>query len=408
MAALTRFLWLWLLMLAVLPAGLARAWETGQADPWDWGVPVLAVAVVVGLLLARRGSAVLAWVAMGVVGPALLFCALAAGRMPDMGALPGLLALAVMGTFGGAWLRFPLPLAQGRLAAVALLALAGLLLWLGPARPIAPVPDRPKLAVLTALPLFWAEPGQAGAAPRDVPIIAVLRTRFTVEPLDDPSLLAGSGARRLLVAQPRALAPEQLVAIDNWVRAGGTALVLADPLLRWPSDLPLGDRRRAPAASLLAPLLTHWRFDPGTLASAEVRHFLPDGRLLTLSGAAIGKVLPQSGKIGRGQVLLLGDADLIDDRLWLADPVRPLDPRAWTADTPALLGEWLGAPIPGERRWMRTPADVIAGLRWAILAGTGWAILGAMLFGRPFATKRPGTKSENRLERIQENSLTHF
>ncbi|NWK94224.1 ABC transporter [Sphingobium lactosutens] len=402
MAALKRFLWLWLPMLAVLLAGLARAWRTGQADPWDWGSAAFMVAVVVGLLLARRGWAVFVWVALGAAGPALIFCALVAGRMPDMAAA-GLLALALSGIFGSAWLRSP-PMAvgvRGRVAGIFLLAIAALLFWFGPAHPVAPVPDRPKLAILTALPLFWAGPGQAGTGPRDAPIVTLLRTRFTVEPLDDPRRLARSGVRRLLIAQPRAMAPEQFVALDDWIRAGGTALVLADPLLRWPSDLPLGDRRRAPSASLLAPLLDHWGFVPGTLAHGEIRHVLPNGRLVTLSGAAMGSAVPERRRIGRGEAILLGDADLIDDRLWLADPARPLDPRAWVADTPALIAQWLGAPISGERRWMRAPADVILGLRWAILAGTGWAMLGAVLLIRQFTAKRAGTKSENQDERSQ-------
>ncbi|MCI4590061.1 GldG family protein [Sphingobium sp. BYY-5] len=407
-AALKRFLWLWLPMLAALLAGLSRAWRTGQADPWDWGVATAVVLAVVGLLLARRSWAVWTWVAVGAAGSALIFCALAAARMPDIPAGLGLSVVALLAVFGGAWVRHAL---LGRIAGAFLLALAGLLLWRGPAQPVTPVPGRPKLAVITGLPLFWAEPGGGGAALRDAPIIAVLRTRFTVEPIDDPLRLARSDVRRLLVAQPRALAPQQLVALDHWVRMGGTALVLADPLLCWPSALPLGDRRRVPSASLLAPLLAHWGFTPGSLVAGEIRHFLPDGHLVTLSDAGLfspADALPLRKRIGRGEVLLLGDADLIDDRLWLADPARPLDPRAWVADTPALVSHWLGASIPGERHWMRAPADVIAGLRWAILAGTGWAILGAMLLHAQFVAKKSGTKSENKPKRSQKSSSTHF
>lgn len=416
-AALKRFLWLWLPMLAVLLAGLARAWKTGQADPWDWGGSALVVAAIMGLLLALRGGVVLVWVALGTVGPVLIFCALAAGRMPDLWAVAGLLAVALLGVFGAAWLRSPPPIMSrdasrwrfrlsdvgvpGRVSGFLLLIVAALLLWFGPAQPIKPIAERPKLAIFTALPLFWDESGQVGKGPRDAPIVSVLRSRFAVEPLDDPRHLARSGARKLLVAQPRALAPEQLVAIDNWVRGGGTALILADPLLRWPSDLPLGDRRRAPSASLLQPLLAHWGFERGALASGEMRHFLPDGRLLTLSGAAMGDGVPLRRRIGRGEVLLLRDADLIDDRLWLADPDRPLDPRAWVADTPAVLSGWLGAPIPDERRWMRATDNVILGLRWAILAGTGWAILGAVLLAAQFVAKTGRTKRENKAKRSQ-------
>jgi len=78
----------------------------------------------------------------------------------------------------------------------------------------------------------------------------------------------------------------------------------------------------------------------------------------------------------------VGDADLIDDRLWLADPASPLDPRAWAADTPALVGHWLGVSIAQGRHWFREAGDVVTGLRWALIFGTGWAILGMVLFCR--------------------------
>lgn len=272
-----------------------------------------------------------------------------------------------------------------RLAAVGLLACAALLVWRGPAREIAPVADRPVLAVMTALPLFWDERGQAG--PTDAPIITVLRTRFTIAPVDDARALAASGARRLLLAQPRAMAPEQLVAIDRWVRDGGRAVVLADPLLRWPSALPLGDRRRAPSVSLLGPLLAHWGVVPGRIVAGETRHFLPDGGLVTLSdfqrlGGCGGDDVMTTCAIGRGRAVVLGDADLLDDRLWLADPARPRDPQVWSADTPARLAHWLGADIPGDRRWMRDRDDVVLALRWALIAGTIWAMLGSVLLAR--------------------------
>ncbi|MDO7834669.1 Gldg family protein [Sphingobium sp. HBC34] len=393
-AGLARFLWLWLPPLAIFLAGLRRAFLTGQADPWDWGVPAALLLAGAGLLLARWGWttltwATLAWVALGSAGMAMLFCAVAAARAPDPGAAIGLLLLALLAAFGGARLRPP------SVSGVLLLLLAALLLWRGPAHPIQPVPDRPGLAVITGLPLFWDEAGRAGR--RDAPIIAVLRTRFTVMPMDDARALATAGMDRLLLAQPRALTPVQLVAIDQWVRRGGTALVLADPLLRWPSDLPLGDRRRSPSISLLDPLLAHWGFHPdGAPKSMEIRHFLPDGDLLTLSGAQLHRGgLPAYRRIGRGKVLLLGDADPIDDRLWLADPAHPRDPRYWVADTPACIMRWLGGvPVPGDRRWMLEADDVQNGIRWALVAGTFWAVMGAILLRRERRGSRPGTKGE--------------
>jgi len=396
-AGLFRFLWLWLPALAAFLAGLHRAWLTGQADPWDWSMAAALVMAGIGFALGRRPLPLALCAGIGAAGMAILFCAVASGRAPPPLASAGLLAVAVLSAAGGRFLR-----GQGRPRAMGIGALivAALLVWRGPAQPLRQGADRPKLAIITALPLFWAEPGAGGMERRDAPIVTVLRTRFAVEPLDDPLRLAESGARRLLLAQPRAMTPAQMVALDDWVRGGGQALLLADPALRWPSGLPLGDRRRAPPVSLLGPLLDHWRMPlSGEIKGEERRHFLPDGALVTLSGAA-----PEPGgdaitrRIGRGAVTMVGDADLIDDRLWLADPARPLDPRAWSADTPAVILRWLGASMPPSRHWMRQADDVLAAIRWAVLAGTGWAMLGAWALRGAGGWVRPGTKRENGLE----------
>lgn len=232
---LTIFLTIFLPVVAALVAGLARAWRSGgQADPWIWALPAALMVALMGQLLAKNLWRWLLWIAIGATGAALIFCTIAAARPPDLWAAVGLLIMTLLAGFGSRGLR------EGgtRLIAVGLLVLAGLLAWRGPSQPLTAVADRPVLAVIAALPLFWAEGARA-----DAPIITVLRTRFTVRPLDDPRALAGSGARALLLAQPRAMTAEELVAIDAWVRAGGTALVLADPLLRWPTALPPGDRR---------------------------------------------------------------------------------------------------------------------------------------------------------------------
>ncbi|WP_069336262.1 Gldg family protein [Sphingobium yanoikuyae] len=394
---LSRLLTLLLPATLMLLAGLAVAWCTGQADPWCWGWPAMLLLVPTGWWLARRDFLHALWMGLGGAGMVLLFCALAAARMPDPWAMIGLLLLALAAAGGGAllWQRRRLP------ACVALAA-ALLLLGFGPARPISSQPDRPVLAVITALPLFWEE-GGAGTR-RDAPIVTLLRSRFEVRPIDDVRALAASGAPVLLLAQPRPMTPQALVALDRWVRDGGRLLLLTDPHLRWPSGLPLGDRRRAPMVGTLGPLLAHWGVRGGAVRDREIRHFLPDGRLLTMAGmqplSSGGRqevAVPLPLRIGRGEVLLLGDADLIDDRLWLADPARPLDPRAWSADTPALVAQWLGAEMPDGRRWMRDVADVRLGLRSALLAGTGWAILGLMLLRRRSGRNGMRTKSENKL-----------
>ncbi|WP_298394756.1 ABC transporter [Sphingobium sp.] len=420
-AACVRFLWLWPPSIGLFLAGLYRALLTGQVDPWDWGAPAAVALAGAGFVLARHSWRMRIWLALGGVGSVLLFCTLAAARAPDPLAALGLVVVGVLTVSAGAMLRKS-PSASSEVEKLSrnasrlrlrqtgvgllLLLFTILLLWRGPAQPVHPVPDRPALAVITGLPLFWDEMGRAG--PRDAPIITLLRTRFTVTPLDDPLQLKASPARRLLLAQPRALAPAQLVAIDQWVRDGGTVLVLADPLLRWPSDLPLGDRRRAPSVSLLQPLLTHWGFRPIDIKAAEIRDRTPDGYVVTLSGVQLFLTGPDDRIVGpndwivhrkpmgRGEVLLLGDADPIDDRLWLADPARPLDPRYWVADTPARVVHWLGgAPIPGDRRWMQDAQGVAQAVGRTLLAGMIWAIMGALLFRRERPGSSHGTKGED-------------
>ncbi len=384
-AGVKRFLWLWLPGLIVFLAGLNRAFVTGQADPWDWAMPGAVVLIMIGFVTGARARLFMFWAGMGWAGSILIFCTMAAGRAPLLWAMGGVMLLAFLAGGGSILLRASL---RYRVAGVASLVLAACLLWRGPPQPIQPMAHRPKLAVVTGLPLFWTEEGEGQRL--DAPIIALLRTRFTVVPLDTVDRLAGSGAKLLILAQPRALRSEHLVEIDRWVRGGGRALVLADPLLRWPSSLPIGDRRRATtSAYTLEPLMNRWKILPHGMEPGESRQFLADGSLLTRSGAMdFGDGAVAYRNIGKGAVIWVGDADMLDDRLWLADPARPFDPRLWSADTPALITKWLGLPAPGQRRWMRNEDDVTLAVRWALLLGTGWAILGTALFRRIFGLSR--------------------
>ena len=70
------------------------------------------------------------------------------------------------------------------------------------------------------------------------------------------------------MAQPQAQPAEALVELDAWVRRGGRVLLLADPALEWPSERPLGDLLRPPAAFADTGLLGHWGL---TLTPPEAR-----------------------------------------------------------------------------------------------------------------------------------------
>ena len=185
---------------------------------------------------------------------------------------------------------------------------------------------------MTALPLFGttSDPGTLLNGPdQRARIVRAISARYRVVPLariDEKSL---EGAI-LVLAQPRGLAGEELVAIDSWVRKGGKALVFTDPELVWPSELPLGDPRRAPPIGLLDPLLTHWGL---TLASPAMTDAGPERRIAiaqsTVAVAWAGRwqvrsrdcrleseALVADCRIGKGRALLVADADLLDERLW--------------------------------------------------------------------------------------------
>lgn len=372
----------------LLLCGLPFLLRGGQVDIMGWALPAMPILAGAGWVLGRARLKTVLWLAVGAVGGVVLFGVLAADRLPRP--LPVLLLLAVgcATGAGGALLR------ARATGALALWTVAGLAWFAGQPAPIRQADERPALAVITALPLFWREGEHGLAARADAPVIALLRRRFDLRPLDSALAPELQGARLLLLAQPRDMAAAELVAVDQWVRRGGRIVVLADPLLRWPSPLALGDRRRAPPVSLLGPLLDHWGVKLAPPATTgEQRHFLPDGSLLTSMAASRFEVrgnhcgaeadgLIARCRIGRGEAVLIADADLLDDRLWLADPDQPFSSRHWSADTPALLTQWLGQSLPGERHWVRSEDRLLRAFRWAILAGMFWAGLGWALFER--------------------------
>lgn len=198
--------------------------------------------------------------------------------------------------------------------------------------------DRPRLAILTSLPLRFQPKASGTGSLLDgflpAPILTMLETQFQVDLRD--SVDASSLARTdiLLLAQPRALPPETLVDIDAWVRRGGQTVVLADLQLDWPSGLPLGDARAPVPVSLLSSLLDHWGVHlvanadtSGTRRIGEVLDVNDSGERLRLFSAArwrmdgaqcqltAGDIVARC-RIGRGGATLIADADFLHHRLW--------------------------------------------------------------------------------------------
>ena len=93
-----------------------------------------------------------------------------------------------------------------------------------------------------------------------------------------PRLRPSGRARLLLMAHPLAQPAEALVDLDHWVRDGGRVLLLADPMLEWPSKRPLGDKLRPPPSFADTGLLAHWGLD------ARMRRTKRDRRQSLLAG----------------------------------------------------------------------------------------------------------------------------
>jgi hypothetical protein len=177
--------------------------------------------------------------------------------------------------------------------------------------------ERPALLLLTSLPLVFGE--QFSLEGGGSPALTALEARYRVLPISvtDPAELA-KGAL-LMMAQPQAQPPENLVALDRWVRGGGRVLLLADPLLERPSERPLGDALRPPPMFMDTGLLAHWglRLDAPDERGAAVRE-VAGRRVQTVSpGALFGKCsvtkdrLIARCQLGKGKAIVVADADLL-------------------------------------------------------------------------------------------------
>lgn len=298
-----------------------------------------------GLLFAgAAGASQILLVALAGVAAALVADALVQWR-PRRRALPWLAALLlVIGWFGG-----------GHMLLAALY------------RPAAASAAAPAATMLTGLPLRWSGGGDIAAmiaeGANDDPALARLTAAGPVSLVDSLADHVPPPGGALLVAHPRALAPQELVAIDAFVRGGGRAVVLADALSGWPARHPLGDPRNPPVTSLLTPLLDHWGVALAAAPAGEGAPIAVDvgrARLRLFSAGRFERLPPSchayAGRriarcaIGKGEAWLVGDADLLFAPLW-----RPLVPGAdhlRQADTM----EWLAARLwPGAGQGLLRP-----------------------------------------------------
>lgn len=181
-----------------------------------------------------------------------------------------------------------------------------------------PAGNRPTLLLLTSLPLVFGE--HFSVQQNGSSTLKALESRFRVLPISTTAPSELAKGKLLLMAQPLGQAPEDLVALDDWVRRGGRVMLLADPLLEWPSERPLGDPLRPPPTFVDTGLLGHWglRLDaPDRRGHKQLE--LGGMRVLTSSPGSLWGTcrigpdrLVARCKLGRGTAVVVADADLLD------------------------------------------------------------------------------------------------
>ena len=182
--------------------------------------------------------------------------------------------------------------------------------------------ERPTLMLLTTLPLLFPEQFtlQGGGSKA----LTALETRYQVVPIGVTDAASLKQSELLLLAHPLAQPAEALVALDQWVRAGGRVLLLADPMLDWPSERPLGDKLRPPPSFSDTGLLERWGLTLSPPAAAGLAERQLSGRTILTSspGTLAGSCKIDAAsflarcKVGQGRAAVIADADLLNvDRL---------------------------------------------------------------------------------------------
>jgi hypothetical protein len=176
---------------------------------------------------------------------------------------------------------------------------------------------KPTLLLLTSLPLVFGE--QFSLDGGGSPALKALEARYRVRPISVSSKAELGTAKLLLMAHPPAQASEDLVALDQWVRGGGRVLLLADPLLEWPSARPLGDRLRPSAMFADTGLLSRWnlRLDAPDERGPKMRRLGGHDVMAASPGSLSGGCTIASDgfvaqcRIGKGRATVVADADVL-------------------------------------------------------------------------------------------------
>ena len=209
----------------------------------------------------------------------------------------------------------------GAIAAILVLLIGAVVVARSVHREPSKAVNNPVLLLLTSLPLVFNEDFSIDGGGSTA--LTALRSHYWVLPISTTDATDLAKGRLLVMAHPLAQTAENLVELDKWVRSGGRVLLLADPMLEWPSKRSLGDPLRPPAMFADTGLLAHW----GLRLNAPERRGVKKARLgdyeiltatpgtLSGKGCAISPDgLVAHGRVGRGRATIIADADLLDPR----------------------------------------------------------------------------------------------
>lgn len=219
------------------------------------------------------------------------------------------------------------------------------------AAPTGPVQS---LSLFGTIPIYWGEASSMedmlSGSGEPHWSRAVLEQKYSLTPIDTLDEASLRDTKRLLLAQPRALSPQENVALDNWVRQGGQLLLFADPMMTGHSQFGLGDKRRPQDVALLSPILARWgialEFDPDQPEGVALVAGVGEGTPTNLSGRLVAKAdsegpdtdceliserLIAQCTIGSGSAVILADAAVFDQPLF-ATPLLQLTAAAFPSE----------------------------------------------------------------------------
>ncbi len=128
-------------------------------------------------------------------------------------------------------------------------------------------PEKPKLGIITSLPLEMGPGGYMavlqGGKPQPYVIYTQLKQNFDIKMLDKDVRLIPSDIQTLLIAHPVGLTPQTLYAIDQFALRGGRLIVMVDPYSEASAAMSMGGQQPPGSATVsdLKPLLKAWGVD---------------------------------------------------------------------------------------------------------------------------------------------------